>query len=571
MPIPRSSRLSTSSASSAGPRTPITRSPVTSHILLPGPNKRNSSDSWNSSNLDWEEPGVEWQPEQVLLLTRTLDALPAHLITPFVGSVPPPNLLDKVARGVATAKGHNDWPHSVRSTRIKLLELARSRDQEERRQTAFSQHHNVILEETVHESASGGAYSLQDGSFKEEEDVDMPAEEIFQQTTNTPGARPRPRPLYRQSSMDFLSAANLDKDIQQNETLARLSYRLQRPDRTLPSSNYQHHYARSPNSRRATVGSSDTPPRLLMPTSPSPSHNRLSIASTSSSSSYGSARPSPLRRSTILASAAPNDMEVEVENVFASSGLRNTRSTLKRAPSFGVKSGTAVVTSPKTPSTCKTPFRVMQTHARTTSLSSVSSDEEEKVRDKRAKKARVREPSGNHGASKSKVSLNSSSSATSTDNDLSTSSLSSNTTATSVSDTPTAKPLPKARIAPRSRPQPVPVAGAPASRPRISLQRNPSMFGPELPCPQETPALPSRIPRLERIQSPPASPMTPGSVSPNKTPALSPSVPRSLASRSLRHAARRISFNNMASGRMSPGESNGLSGPSTLGSAFQLA
>ncbi|KAI6042853.1 hypothetical protein EDC04DRAFT_2654997 [Pisolithus marmoratus] len=114
------------------PHTPQ-RSPVASHIFISPPSAhRNSTDSWNSSNYDIEDPAAVWKDEEARLLSRTLDALPAHLITPFNGPVPPPNLLDKVARGISAAKGPNNWPHTVRATRIKLLELARVKAQEER-------------------------------------------------------------------------------------------------------------------------------------------------------------------------------------------------------------------------------------------------------------------------------------------------------------------------------------------------------------------------------------------------------------------------------------------------------
>ena len=66
---------------------------------------------------------------------QTLDALPSHLLTPFIGSIPPSNLLDKIARGVAEAKG-TDWPHSMRATRAKIVELARMRARNSRDESA---------------------------------------------------------------------------------------------------------------------------------------------------------------------------------------------------------------------------------------------------------------------------------------------------------------------------------------------------------------------------------------------------------------------------------------------------
>jgi hypothetical protein len=38
-------------------------------------------------------------------LAQTLHGLPSRLITPFNGSIPPSNLLDKIARRITVAKG----------------------------------------------------------------------------------------------------------------------------------------------------------------------------------------------------------------------------------------------------------------------------------------------------------------------------------------------------------------------------------------------------------------------------------------------------------------------------------
>ena len=113
---------------------------------------------------------------------QTLDALPAHVLTPFIGPVPPSNLLDKIASGVAQAKGPNEWPYSLRATRSKLVELCRARAKEV---SAEKKQHTII----------------------EEEDMDQDLEhsrEVLQHTTNIK------RPLYRQSSMDFMQSAKLE-------------------------------------------------------------------------------------------------------------------------------------------------------------------------------------------------------------------------------------------------------------------------------------------------------------------------------------------------------------------------
>lgn len=121
-----------------------------------------------------------WRPP--LTHAQTLDALPAHLVTPFHGPIPPSNLLDKIARGVAHAKGPADWPHSIRATRVKLLELARARAKED---AAVETRRRAIQEEDAVEIADGSASACSDPH-------------------DAPDQPMRRRPLYRQSSMDFI-------------------------------------------------------------------------------------------------------------------------------------------------------------------------------------------------------------------------------------------------------------------------------------------------------------------------------------------------------------------------------
>ena len=111
--------------------------------------------------------------------SQTLDALPTHLVTPFIGPVPPSNLLDKIARGVAHGKGPLDWPHSVRATRVKLLELAKKRAKDE---------------------------SLQPSDVSDRENQFDAERDAKRQNIR--------RPLDRQSSMDFMNVAgpHLDED-----------------------------------------------------------------------------------------------------------------------------------------------------------------------------------------------------------------------------------------------------------------------------------------------------------------------------------------------------------------------
>lgn len=79
---------------------------------------------------------------------------------------------------MTNAKGPLDWQHSLRATRAKIVELARIRAKEAANETAS----DTIAEE------------------------DGPDPDVLQQTTNT-GPK---RPLYRQSSMDFMQISKHD-------------------------------------------------------------------------------------------------------------------------------------------------------------------------------------------------------------------------------------------------------------------------------------------------------------------------------------------------------------------------
>jgi transcription factor SPN1 len=122
---------------------------------------------------------------------QTLDALPSHLLTPFNGPVPPSNLLDKIARGVAEAKGPADWPHSQRATRAKIVELAQHRTRD-----------NTPIAGIAEES----------GEEDEPREILRPSSRIN-----------RRRALYRQSSMDFIpdDEANKKDNIKDNQSINR--------------------------------------------------------------------------------------------------------------------------------------------------------------------------------------------------------------------------------------------------------------------------------------------------------------------------------------------------------------
>ncbi|KAG2130846.1 uncharacterized protein EDB93DRAFT_1255739 [Suillus bovinus] len=631
--IPRP-RLPTSSFVSSAPRTP-SRSPVASHIFIspPAPN-RNSCDSWNSSNYDFDDPNLDWKEDEVRLLGRTLDALPSHLITPFNGSIPPPNLLDKIARGITAAKGPNDWPHSVTATRAKLLDLARARAMEERRKS-------IIDEDVIF--LSGNVHRPADMSKCAERNDTSP--DVLQPTTNTP----KRHPLYRQSSMDFMTDAKADH----NESIARLSHRLQRHEHT-----FHHPYLRPAHLRRPMEHSFTPSTPSSSTLNASQSNIRKSTASSNSNSTFGTPisssaplRPSSLRRSSTLTLASSCDMRVDPEgdgeNLFKTAEFRRSGGYPDAAiVGVKVKKVPTQPTSPRTPSTKNAKTSYSKTKPKVLALSvisppktppskprvlpttsikaatpikqpkfrkghmpslSISSDEEETARSQRAKKPRTSEPSWSLIASsdtharqtlpvlaptqitttssvhkdqakkresgRSAFSLpKASSSSSENDNEFSTASVETAATTVSLStpalpvSMPKAKPKPKETVEPKATTKLKPI--------RRNLMRNPSMFGPELPCPQATPSPPSRIPLSSPIGSPVAvSRASPVTASPS-TPSMSPRTPATplLATqtrpRTLRRAARRISFGSL---RAASPVLSGESGVVTLGSAFQLA
>ncbi|KIK96781.1 hypothetical protein PAXRUDRAFT_137682 [Paxillus rubicundulus Ve08.2h10] len=638
------------STPSSAPRTP-NRSPAASHILLSPPAaNRNSTDSWNSSNYDFEDPNAEWKEEDVNFLSRTLDALPAHLITPFNGFVPPSNLLDRIARGVSAAKGPNEWHHSIRATRIKLLQLARLRAQEDRRRVVIREHTPVLNEDQPS--------SARNPEINRQRTPD-PAE-VLQPRINTPNHIRRP--LYRQSSMDFMCSVQPD----QSETIARLSTRLQRHERVL-----HHPYIRPTHVRQRSEHNIIAPSTPSLSTLNSNRHSDIrksTVSATSAStSSFGSPmsisaplRPSSLRRASTITLASTNEMQggPDAENVFKSAESRRSGGyaeagmvtkvgvKVKHAPSYnGSKclvpppvtpssepkklkltpatasrrkatthkpSAGEIQMTPQTPPTeprALVPEKVTPIHTSAqarkvrkghTPQLSVSSDEEEKTRSKSSKKARTRGPSSSallpsptrtqpslllasalskqqEGSDskrsmstrrRSKMSISTSTSTSRSDNDLSTASTDTAATTVSASSISVSQPKhtrarnPNLRIDTQPLTQSPAVTKEPAHR---NLARNPSMFGPELPCPQHTPVSPSRIPVL----SPVSVLLSPVSLGPTPTPTTS-LVP--LRPRTLRRTARRISFGSVVvDGNLAESSHLPDGQTLTLGSAFQLA
>jgi transcription factor SPN1 len=397
---------------------------------------------------------------------QTLDALPAHVLTPFIGPVPPSNLLDKIARGVSQAKGPSDWPYSLRSTRAKLVELCRVRAKE------------VSAEQKLYNTI-------------EEEDMDQDLEqfrEVLKRTTNIK------RPLYRQNSMDFMQSAKLDLrrtdafsryvflssmyftrfDFYANFLRHRTSHRLRNSDHLFPNPAY-HTRPSSIDSQTLNVSTPSSTTLISCGTAesqwkaqPSRSSIRRSVSSMSSTSS-SSLRSLPL---------AP---------VRRTDSFGEARKSMKRVPSFSVAAKD----------------------------SDVSSDEEENLRTKKTKKARR---GTDHRVNKLLSSQDES----------------------------------------------------PVRRPRMNLQRNPSILGPELPHnPPSAYPQPAAAHLLEQIPAMGAHP---------PPPTQSPRTP--CTQRTLRRmrplptrAARRISFSSL-------GENDLVSEPvdiipsedpgNGLGSAFQL-
>ncbi|EJU04803.1 hypothetical protein DACRYDRAFT_20418 [Dacryopinax primogenitus] len=125
------------------PHTPIPSEPYGFSMLpvrysLRSMRRRRSTDSFTSyaseesglsgisgmSSLVLEPP--EWQEEHEKVLGRALDSLPDYLTTPYVGNIPPPNLLQNLAKGILKDMKENKtgWPYTLAQTRAKLREIA---------------------------------------------------------------------------------------------------------------------------------------------------------------------------------------------------------------------------------------------------------------------------------------------------------------------------------------------------------------------------------------------------------------------------------------------------------------
>ncbi|KAF7977517.1 hypothetical protein HWV62_3502 [Athelia sp. TMB] len=441
---------------------------------------------------------AEWTPEQALLLSRTLDALPAHLLTPFAGPLPPANLLDKIARGVAHAKGA-DWPHSARATRAKLVDLARAKGAAEKGGRA----RNSIAEEGEGEGMADVTNTPPGERVSVAERIAMKGERAREEGR---------RPLYRQSSMDFLKSAKLEKDEEGRNS--RLGGRLRLAPHTPQgkAKGAYHPYARlnpsTPSSSTLGTSTTNTNTNTNTNTTTTTASWRASSASYASSSSASSSG---------LGLGLAVDPRVQRVRRAESFAAPSARGTLKRAPSFAAKS----------PSPVKRGGGDMARGEAVVSPGA-SSDEEERVRGRGAKKARVMPARAAKAAAPA--------------------------------GSPTKKP---AATTTRKTAE---------GKGRINLQRNPSMFGAPLPALVLSP--PSRAPALASpiITTAAASPRntTDASPMPLDTPAPAPATPNRKLRRVPRVPAevgRRIEFGGLVPGSPRAGGGSGSAG---LGSAFQL-
>ncbi|KAG1883933.1 hypothetical protein F4604DRAFT_1919728 [Suillus subluteus] len=300
-------------------------------------------------------------------------------------------------------------------------------------------------------------------------------------------------------------------------------------------------------------------------------------------------RSSSLRRSSTPTLASSCDMHVDPEghgeNLFKTAESRRSRVypdaaivgvKVKKVPTQPDTSSTPSTKNPKTPPSkprvlptvikAATPIKQPKFRKGHMSSLSVSCDEEEKARSQRAKKPRTREPpwsliafsdpharqtlpvlaptqftttssvrkdlTRKHESGRSTFSSSKASSRPSdNDNEFSTASV--EATATSVSLSTPVVPVPKVKPKPKEMEEPKTTTTTTKPKPiRHNLMGNPSMFGPELPCPQATPSPPSHIPLSSPIGSPvTASPSTPA------TPLLATQT----RPPTLRRAARKIS------------------------------
>jgi hypothetical protein len=125
------------------------------------------------------------------------------VLTPWASPIPPPNLLDKVARSISTSKGPLEWPHSVRATRVKLTELSRVKNQSTRRLTRGSFEDVMSIPEEK-ENESPRDEEMANASDQDSTIGKAAGRRKASALNGGANQQSRRKPLYRQNSMDFL-------------------------------------------------------------------------------------------------------------------------------------------------------------------------------------------------------------------------------------------------------------------------------------------------------------------------------------------------------------------------------
>ncbi|KZO90703.1 hypothetical protein CALVIDRAFT_568854 [Calocera viscosa TUFC12733] len=280
------------------PHTPIPSEPYGFSMLpmrysLRSMRRRKSTDSFTSFTS--QESGLsgmsslvletaEWQEEHEKLLGRALDSLPEYLTTPYVGNIPPPNLLQNMAKGILKDMKENQggWPYTLSQTRLKLREIAEQKARE--------------------------------------------LKELGRDPQRTVGSSRRS--LRRSDSMDFLPVNGKDR-------VAAASRRMQRLDQILDPGLRPPQTSRSSNRRPSATSDADPPQTITITyhTLPRPlirTRTELGpyVPTTPTVIEIPPPAPPALRR---MASAAPFVEPAGTETA----PLR----ALKRAPSFGSSVG----------------------------------------------------------------------------------------------------------------------------------------------------------------------------------------------------------------------------------------
>jgi hypothetical protein len=127
-----------------------------------------------------------------------LERAPSHLATPYVGAIPPSNLLDTIAREILETRSMSDWPHSLRATRQKLIQVAKK---QARLDSKSSKMQSVTSPRGEDELAIP---PFLDHIVQEDHSTLMELDTPPQPMRMGMSAMRQRTPLYRRNSMDFL-------------------------------------------------------------------------------------------------------------------------------------------------------------------------------------------------------------------------------------------------------------------------------------------------------------------------------------------------------------------------------